>query len=40
MEEEKKQIKYDKWIMPYIEQLMQLRFGKQYEDIRVYWGCT
>lgn len=38
MEEEKKQIKYDKWIMPYIEQLMQLRFGKQYEDIRVYWG--
>ena len=37
-EDEKKQIKYDKWIMPYIEQLMQLRFGKQYEEIKVSWG--
>lgn len=37
-EDEKKQIKYDKWIMPYIEQLMQLRFGKQYEEINVYYG--
>ena len=35
-EDEKIQIKYDKWIMPYIEQLMQLRFGKQYEEIKVY----
>lgn len=37
-EDEKAQIKYDKWIMPYIEQLMQLRFGKQYEEINVSWG--
>ena len=37
-EDEKKQIKYGKWIIPYIEQLMQLRFGKQYEEIKVYWG--
>jgi hypothetical protein len=37
-EDEKAQIKYDKWIMPYIEQLMQLRFGKQYEEITVSWG--
>lgn len=37
-EDEKQQIKYDKWIMPYIEQLMQLRFGKQYEEINVSWG--
>lgn len=37
-EDEKDQIKYDKWIMPYIEQFMQLRFGKQYEEINVSWG--
>lgn len=37
-EDEKVQIKYGKWIMPYIEQLMQLRYGKQYEEINVYWG--
>lgn len=37
-EDEKKQIKYDKWIMPYIEQLMQLRYGKQYEEINISWG--
>ena len=37
-EDEKKQIKYGKWIMPYIEQLMQLRYGKRYEEISVSWG--
>ena len=34
----KKQIKYGEWMKPYIEQYMNIKFGHDYESIKVVYG--
>ena len=33
-----KQIKYGEWVKPYIEQYINLKFGHDYESIKVDYG--